>query len=239
MSKQRKFAAFDIDGTIGRTSLFLQVVEELIRRDHLPKSFLFELEKKLENYKKRTSEDAFTDYSQMAVKILFDNIQSVKVMDYRKAVDTVMKQAREYVYVYTRDLIRDLKEQGYFLIALSGSEMYAVEEFAKHYNFDVAIGEFYHEKDGHFTGQIDEVFHRKDTFLEKLIVEHGLTKEGSIAIGDSMGDYSMLAFVENPIVFNPEKRLYEKARGHKWPIVIERKNVIYELESTDKSYRLK
>jgi len=29
---KQKFAAFDIDGTIGRTSLFLQIVEELIRK---------------------------------------------------------------------------------------------------------------------------------------------------------------------------------------------------------------
>ncbi len=39
----------------------------------------------------------------------------------------------------------------------------------------------------------------------------------------------MLEFVENPIAFNPEDTLFEKAKEQGWKIVIERKNVTYEL----------
>jgi HAD superfamily hydrolase (TIGR01490 family) len=236
--KQRKFAAFDIDGTIGRTSIFFQVVDELIKRKHLPSSARKLLDEKFESYRRRIHKQAFSDYSKLSVKILFENLKGVKVTDYQKAVDAVLKPIKSYSYVYTRDLIKQLKTKGYFLIALSGSEMYAVKQFADHYGFDVAIGEIYVEKGGYFTGKVEEVYHRKDYFLKQLIAEHDLTLKDSIAVGDSYGDIRMLAAVEKPVAFNPEEQLYSHARKHGWEIVVERKNVIYELTKNGQHYQL-
>jgi len=227
---KRKFAAFDIDGTIGRDSLFLQVVEELIDSGHIPIEAKAELEQKFSAYKSRTHKHAFKDYSSHSVEVLFGHIKSLRVSDYQDAVDRVVARSHTHVYVYTRDLINKLREQGYFLIALSGSEMYAVEQFmGKLFEFDVVIGEQYSEKDGLFTGKATEVFHKKELFLKELIPKHDLTKTGSIAVGDSAGDTTMLDFVENPIAFNPEDTLFETAKQKGWKIVIERKNVIYSL----------
>jgi HAD superfamily phosphoserine phosphatase-like hydrolase len=165
-------------------------------------------------------------------------MHDIKVEDYKKAVDTVIARKKNYLYVYTRDLIKKLKLEGYFLIALSGSEMYTVQEFTKQFDFDIAVGEYYHEKDGKFTGKIDEVFHRKHLFIKNMVKDNNLTYKNSIAVGDSMGDLGMLEIVKNPIVFNPEDSLYSVARSRGWKIVIERKNVIYELEPTDGKYIL-
>jgi phosphoserine phosphatase len=41
----------------------------------------------------------------------------------------------------------------------------------------------------------------------------------------------MLEIVDNPIVFNPTHELLEKALKNHWKIVLERKNISYELES--------
>lgn len=237
---KRKFAAFDIDGTIGRDSLFLQIVEELIQDGHIPLSTKTELEEKMQAYKSRTHKHAFKDYSSHSVEILFDHIKSLRVSDYRQAADAVIARTHSHVYVYTRDLAKKLKEQGYFLIALSGSEMYAVEQFmSKFFEFDAVIGEEYSETaDGFFTGKATQVFHKKELFLKELIPQHNLTIEGSIAVGDSAGDMSMLEFVENPIAFNPEDTLFETAKHKGWKIVVERKNVIYELEQKNGNYIL-
>ena len=234
----RKFAAFDIDGTLGRSSLFLDVVHELLDTGHLPAHMQKELLQLRETYKKRAHPDAFKDYSSHSVSLLLDNMNTLLVEDYRKAVDSVVERTKGYIHVYTRDLIKRLKADGYFLIALSGSEMYAVQEFTTQFDFDIAVGEYYHHKNGAFTGEVDEVFHKKGAFLEKFAAEYGLTFKDSIAVGDSMGDFGMLEIVDNPIVFNPEKRLYKKAREKGWKIVIERKNVIYELEGNNGSYVL-
>lgn len=234
----RKFAAFDIDGTISRSSLFSQVVDELINTDKLPIAYRAKLDEKYDIYQKRSYKNAFKDYTQLSVDILINNLTKVSVDDYRAAVDRVVPKNAEYFYVYTKNLIISLKKQGYFLIALSGSEMYSVQKFTESFEFDLSIGEYYHENDGYFTGKIDQVVHKKDIFLKKLIEEHDLTLKGSYAIGDSSGDIGMLEMVENPIAFNPEDTLFEKAKKEKWKIVVERKNVIYELEASNGSFIL-
>jgi len=237
---KRKFAAFDIDGTIGRNSLFLQIVEELIENGHIPHSTKDELEQKFSAYKSRAHKHAFKDYSSHSVEVLFNNIKTLRVSDYRAAADAVIAKSHSHVYVYTRDLAIKLKEQGYFLIALSGSEMYAVQQFmSKFFEFDVVIGEEYSQtSDGFFTGKATQVFHKKELFLKELIPKYSLTSKGSIAVGDSAGDTSMLEFVDNPIAFNPEDTLFEHAKKQGWKIVVERKNVIYELEANNGIYVL-
>ena len=235
---KRKFAAFDIDGTISRNALFLQIVDELISVGCLEQDYKAKLDEKFENYKQRQHKDAFKDYTQLSVDILLGNLTSILVADYRSAVDRVIKKNSNYLYVYTTDLIKRLKSEGYFLIALSGSEMYSVQKFTEKLGFDLAVGEKYHEKDGYFSGEIDQVIHRKDIFIKKFIKEHDLTIENSYAVGDSSGDLGMLRLVENPIAFNPEDSLYEEAKKQGWKIVVERKNVIYELEPHNGSYLL-
>jgi HAD superfamily hydrolase (TIGR01490 family) len=227
---KRKFAAFDIDGTIGRSSIFLDVVHELLNTNHLPAETRNKLLEFRQDYKNRTHSNAFKDYSKYSVDVLFNNIANLSVETYRSAVDAVLERTKSYVHVYTRDLLKQLKSENYFLIAISGSEMYAVQQFTSQFEFDLAIGEIYHEKNGKFTGKIDQVFHKKGEFIKGFIEEHDLTLEGSIAVGDSMGDLSMLDIVETPIAFNPEDSLYNHARQNGWKIVVERKNVIYELE---------
>ena len=45
---QRKFAVFDIDGTLVRTGLFAQVVDQLIADNHLPADSRARLDEKRE-----------------------------------------------------------------------------------------------------------------------------------------------------------------------------------------------
>ena len=117
--------------------------------------------------------------------------------------------------------------------------MYAVQQFTKAYEFDISIGETYVCKDGAYTGEVLHVFDRKDEYLRQIIEEHGLTYKGSIGVGDSRSDISMLELVEEPIAFNPEKRLLATAKERGWKVVIERKNVVYELQPADGTYALK
>jgi HAD superfamily hydrolase (TIGR01490 family) len=229
----RKFAVFDIDGTLARTSLFLQIVHELIDQGILPPEEGHKLEVKQQEYRKRAHNKAFNDYSLQSVDILFDNLEKISIEDYQSAVDSVISKTESLVYVYTRNLIEKLKTQKYFLIALSGSEMYSVQKFTEPYGFDIAIGERYHTKNNHFTGKFDKVIDNKEFYLNKLVDKYSLDIKDSIGIGDSSGDFGMLNFVENPIAFNPEEKLYNHARKNNWKIVVERKNVIYELENKD------
>jgi phosphoserine phosphatase len=70
------------------------------------------------------------------------------------------------------------------------------------------------------------------------VEKYGATFAGSIAIGDSESDIAMLELVERPIAFNPSKGLFKEAQKQGWPVVLERKNMIYELENRGNEYVL-
>ena len=78
----------------------------------------------------------------------------------------------------------------------------------------------------------------KHAVLQELIDKHHAGMAGSIAVGDVASDISMLEMVEKPIVFNPERKLFDRAKAKGWKIVIERKNIVYELEKHDGKYVL-
>src|SRR5690606_29099878 len=126
------------------------------------------------------------------------------------------------VYVYTRNLIRQLKDNGYFLIAISGSQIELVEPFAAKYGFDTWVGQEWERGEEFFTGNIIKTHTGKDKIIRRLIKENNLTLEDSYAVGDSNGDVGMLELVDNPIAINPTLELYEKAINNGWTIVIER-----------------
>jgi phosphoserine phosphatase len=89
-----------------------------------------------------------------------------------------------------------------------------------------------------FTGKSITPVHDKRAVLNNLIAKHNLMLTDSIAVGDSEGDIAILEMVERPIAFNPSRGLFEEAKTHGWHIVIERKNVIYELGPQDGTYVL-
>ena len=85
-------------------------------------------------------------------------------------------------------------------------------------------------EDGKYTGKFHtEMYDLKKETLQAFCNEHNLTLEGSIGVGDTAGDISFLELVENPICFNPNQPLHTAAVERGWKIVIERKDVVYEI----------
>ncbi len=82
-----------------------------------------------------------------------------------------------------------------------------------------------------FTGVVigEEVIEDKANIVKRVFAHEDVTPAGSIAVGDTEGDISMLESVSQPICFNPNKALYEYAQEMGWKVVVERKDVIYEL----------
>lgn len=82
-----------------------------------------------------------------------------------------------------------------------------------------------------FTGKINDLhlIANKANIVKRALEKEKLTLECSIGVGDTEGDISFLELVEQPICFNPNTRLYKHAKRMGWKIVVERKDVIYEL----------
>jgi HAD superfamily hydrolase (TIGR01490 family) len=231
--KKQKFAAFDIDGTLFRSGLYREVAFELMKMGVLPNDVLEETTAKNREWRHRTHGNAFEEFELLLVNKMDSLLPQIKVRDYDTAVKKVIEKRAENVYVYTRDLIKDLKSNGYFLVAISGSQIELVEPFAKLYGFDAWVGQEWERGEEFFTGKIVKTHTKKDAILERLASTHNLTYTDSYAVGDSNGDTGMLSVVDNPIAFNPTYELYEQAVQNGWTIAVERKNVMYTLKPSE------
>src|SRR3989344_3597070 len=116
-NKKTKLAIFDIDGTIFRSSLFLELFYALIDHGIFPKSARREVEPSYVAWLNRKGH--YNDYLIKTVHVHYKHIAGKS----KKAVDAITRKMiswqKDRVYRYTRDLIHQLKEKGYFIIAIS------------------------------------------------------------------------------------------------------------------------
>jgi HAD superfamily hydrolase (TIGR01490 family) len=240
VNRQRPFAVFDIDGTLIRWQLYHAVADELAAQGHFDPAAYQKVREARMTWKKRLSKASFRDYEHRLVELVDATISGIKVADLRRANLAVMAEYQDQVYTYTRDLLRELKAANYLLFAISASESGIVSLLADYYGFDDYGGTDYGTKAGYLTGEKHLLLsERKPAYLRTLVAKHHAVWQGSVAVGDSEGDIPMLSAVEQPIAFNPTRELFTYARQQQWRIVIERKNVSYELEAHHGSYELK
>lgn len=234
----KRFAVFDIDGTLIRWQLYHAVVDRLGKRNLLAPGAHEAIHQARMVWKNREYPEAFRAYEQTVIEAYESALPKLSVEDFDAIVTEVAAEFKGQVSRYTRELALDLKKQGYMLLAISGSHQELVQHICTQYDFDDCVGTQYKRADNHFTGEKIFVAGDKQSALKALIEKHNLTLEGSYAVGDSQSDAAMLELVENPVAFNPDQQLFDTARAKGWKIVIERKNVIYELDKQSGSYQL-
>lgn len=235
---KHKFAVFDFDGTLIRWQLFMAILYELAMQGLIDEKDYQEVRKYFDAWKERSSEKAFEQYLKKSVEIFDKHAADLDIELFDKAVDKVFHKYKDQVYIYTRDLVKDLKAQGYYLIAISGSQHQIVEKISKYYGFDEWIGTKYTSEDNKLGTYSEFPAGAKDKALKKIIEKRDLTLQDSVGVGDTESDIPMLEMVENPIALNPSKGLLERAKEKKWKIIIERKAIIYELVYQDGKFVL-
>ena len=234
-----KFAAFDVDGTLIRWILYHAVVNKLAERGVLGEDFKDLLKRERIKWKRHDHSKSHSNYE---ATLIDEYLKRKKGLDYKEYLSATQEVANEYKdqrYAYTFNLAKRLKDKGYILLMITGSQEEVVRPVAKTYGFDDFIADKIEvDENGRLTGGFETAVFDKGTALKRLVKKHNLTFEGSYAIGDTIKDAPMLEMVENPIAFNPSKELFEIATKHKWPIVLERKNMIYKLTMQDGMYQL-
>jgi len=226
----KKVAFFDIDGTIFRSSLLIEVTEAMISEGVLPASLRKLYVNSFRKWLNR--EGSYDDYIHGVIKAFEENIKGVKEKDFMDVARKVVEFHHNRVYRFTRDLVRDLKKKGYFLVAISNSPKEILDEFCKLMGFDKVYGRIY-EVDGDFrcTGKTLylDLIRDKAKIVQRVLDRNPLTMRGSIGVGDTESDIPFLKMVERPICFNPNSKLYKYALRAGWTIVIERKDVIHKV----------
>ncbi len=224
-------AFFDIDGTVFRSSLLIELVEALVTEGVFPPEARDEYHSAYIQWRDR--EESYEAYIAAVVQTYMRYIKGVHygiLADIGKRVVAVNSKR---VYRYTRDLLSDLKSEGYYIVAISQSPKTILDVFCIEYGFDKVYGRIYEiGPQDRFTGVMTDVhLIENKASIVKRVFEHNtqLHPKHSIAVGDTEGDVTLLEAVERPICFNPNEALYKIATRNKWEVVVERKDVIYHL----------
>lgn len=226
---KRRVAVFDIDGTIFRSSLLLELVEALIQAKVFSK---YAQAHYLDTWEKwRDREGSYNDFIMSVVDAYRHYLKGVRRADVWKVAERVIEIQKKRTYQYTRDLVKKLAKT-HFLLAISHSPYEAVAPFAKSWGFEKVYAMVYEvDQQVRFTGHTmyEDIILDKAEVLKRAIEHNELTLDGSIGVGDSESDISFLEIVGKPIAFNPSSELYKVAKKKKWDIVVERKDVIYKI----------
>ncbi|OGG79990.1 hypothetical protein A3A39_01255 [Candidatus Kaiserbacteria bacterium RIFCSPLOWO2_01_FULL_54_13] len=228
--KKQKVAVFDVDGTIFRSSLLIQLVNRLIEDGAFPKEARRVYEREYEKWLNR--EGGYQEYIQAVIQAFNKYLKGVHYGAFADAAEEVVEEQWKRVYRYTRDLIRELKECDYYLLAVSHSPKTVLDKFCPRMGFDKAYGIVYEIGPQEcFTGSVvdEHLILNKAAILKRAVEKEGLTLAHSVGIGDTESDIPFLELVAKPICFNPNSHLYRYAKRMKWKVVVERKDVVYEL----------
>ncbi len=228
---KRPVAFLDVDGTVFRSSLLIELVEQLVVEGVFP-----EVAREGYAYERqlwRAREGTYEDYIDAVIETFLHHIKGVHYGIFADIGRRVVAVRSKHVYRYTRDLIKQLKDEGYYIIAISQSPKTILDEFCAQYGFDKVYGRMYEiGPQDRFTGVVSEehLIQNKATIVKRVFDRHPeLSSVGSIAVGDTDGDISLLEAVDTAICFNPNQALYSYAKRQGWKVVVERKDVIYEL----------
>lgn len=225
----RKVAIFDIDGTIFRSSLLIELIDELINDGLMPKRTANEYLRARVAWLNRVG--SYDDYIEKVVKAFMKHIKGVPRKDLLRVSKRVVDASGKHVYLYTRELIAGLRKKGYYLLAISNSPKIVLDSFCKQWGFNMVYGRIYvSDKKGNMTNKILylDLITDKAKILKRAVKKHGLTLAGSVGVGDSEADIPFLKMVERPICFNPNKKLYSVAKRRGWQVVVERKDLVYK-----------
>lgn len=227
----KKLAIFDIDGTIFRSSLLIELVEASLAEGIFPPRTRAIYERDRKNWLDRKGE--YDAYIMSVVAAFRKNLKGIRYADFNRVAKRVVAIHKDRVYRFTRDLVRELKRKKYFLVAISHSPKFIVEPFARNLGFNKTYGILYETdpRTKRFNGKIlyEDLIFDKAKIVARVLAKGGFTLRGSVGVGDSESDIPFLKLVDRPICFNPNRKLLATARRHGWQVVVERKDAVYKI----------
>ena len=231
-------AAFiDIDGTITREGLISELFRKMIRFELIDGTKWHEEVKPAFTLWNRRVGD-YDHYLQKMVDIYRDAVTNTSPNMIAHVARKVIEQNYERVYPYTRDRLRWHQKQGHRVIAISGSPIELVRELSRKYEMDDYRGTVYEVgPDGTYNGVVHPMWDaasKRKAVLELSELYH-LDLDCCYAYGDTNGDAAMLDLVGHPFATNPTMELIRKildseSLRRKITIVVERKDVTYQLD---------
>ena len=232
MKTTPRTAIFDIDGTLFRSSLLIELVEDLVREEVFPQEATDAYSKEKTAWLERSG--PYEQYIQAVVNAFMRHIKGVRYTEFMDVAQATIAEHRHHTYRYTRDLITTLKQNGYYLLAISQSPKGVLDEFCRSFGFDKVYGRLYElGPEDRFTGNVTDLhlIANKANIVRRAAEKEKLNMHESVGVGDTEDDIPFLEQVQYPICFNPNSTLFRHAKLNNWHIVVERKDVVYHIHT--------
>jgi len=238
-------AFFDIDGTLFRNSLMIEHFKKMIRYEVIDPSLWYgRLRESYSEWEKRYGD--FNDYMDELVQIYVKVLKGINKSYIEFIASQVININWDKVYRYTRARIKWHKEQGHKIFFISGAPDFLVEKMAEKYQVtDFKATQYIVDENNNFTGKVISMWDsdNKQEAINELVSQYNVDLKASFSYGDTTGDLSMLKIVGNPVAVNPVKNLLlaikeDEELYAKTTIIVERKDLIYELNPSVKLIQL-
>jgi len=232
----RTAAFFDIDGTLYREGMITEIFKKLVKYEIIESAKWYkEVRPEFQKWDKRQGN--YDNYLLKMAGIYIDAVKGLHRSQIEFIAKNVVEQKGDRVYRYTRDRIKWHKNQGHVVITISGSPYELVREMAAKHGFDDFRGARYLlDANDVYTGEVIPMWdsESKKKAIFELTDKYNIDLGKSYSYGDTSGDFSMMEMVGNPICMNPTRELLEKVLSDKIArekavIIVERKDVIYNL----------
>jgi HAD superfamily phosphoserine phosphatase-like hydrolase len=225
----KPLAVFDVDGTLFRRGLLPELTRRLVNEGVFSERVREELSRDYYAWVERRG--SYESYDNLVVELFQRELTGIALEELRRCARAEVEDHGRRLHLYTHELTQRLLEAGYFLLAISGSPEEILDIFLKPLGFDRAFGTVLAVDDeDRYTGErLSNPFEDKQRVLEEFLAETSMSLEGSVGVGDTLSDVGFLERVETPIAFNPNRALFDVALERRWPLVVERKDVIYNL----------
>jgi HAD superfamily hydrolase (TIGR01490 family) len=229
-SARGPLAVFDVDGTLFRRGLLPELTRRLVNEGVFSERVREELSRDYYAWVERRG--SYEAYDTLVFELFLRELEGVPVTEVRRCARAEVEAHGRRLHMYTRDVALRFKQAGYHLIAISGSPQEILDLFLEPLSFDRAWGTVLgHDARDAYTGEmLQNPFENKREVLEQFLESSESSLEGSVGMGDTLSDVGFLEMVQTPIAFNPNRSLFEVARQRGWPVVVERKDVIYNLQ---------
>ena len=233
----------DIDWTIFRDSLYIEIFTELLKEREWRWYDVSIYENAYYEYFNAWKDRAITydEYLKVVINCFTDVSREFPLNIFDEICDKVLLEKSNRTYVYPIHMLYRLQESWYKIILISWSPENVVSDFAKKHWFDVWLWSHYftNEKNGEYVLTGDKIqlafADSKDELVSYIMKEY--TPENTIAFWDTNWDVKMLKKVNQWYAINPSCELYKKIKDEKTiDVIIERKDLVLVLKSDDRKY---
>jgi putative phosphoserine phosphatase/1-acylglycerol-3-phosphate O-acyltransferase len=222
---KRKGAIFDIDGTVSKGFIIVELPVFLVKQKLLESAMNNKIQRLFRSFVNKKVDPKLV--AREIPSLLAKGLKNQKQSDILEATAIFMKKHQKKIYPHSREIIQLMKENGYYTIAISGSPDFAIKELL-FLGFDETYGSTFEVVDGLFSGKMGinlSLSEKKEEIFEQIVENSNIGLSDSFGFGDTEHDLPILNKVGNPIVVNPNTKLSAIAEEKKWTIIRENTDI--------------